>query len=143
MGWRVMLPGSELGKTVDPLENQHVNFSCKFGEEDPVHFLAACNAPQAERQFLLSHAPLNLPDPAHDPMTWRPKRSLFSLSLALNRKDPNYSSANSEHSTFQVYSPIKEATKRQDKTMAYIIQSRGNSLVPRPHPRGEGLVTFG
>ena len=40
---------------------------CKSGEEDPVHFLAVCNALQAERQSLLSHAPLNLPDPARDP----------------------------------------------------------------------------
>ena len=43
------------------------NPTCKLrksGEEDPVHFLAACNALQAERQSLLSHARLNLPDPA-------------------------------------------------------------------------------
>ena len=39
---------------------------CKSGEEDPVHFLAICNALQAERRSMLSHAPLNLPDPAHD-----------------------------------------------------------------------------
>ena len=31
------------------------------------HFLAVCNALQAERQSLLSHAPLSLPDPARDP----------------------------------------------------------------------------
>ena len=36
----------------------------------PVHFPAACNALQAERQSLLSHAPLNLPDPAHDPIAF-------------------------------------------------------------------------
>ena len=37
----------------------------------------------------------------------------------LSRKDPNYLSTNSEHDTFQVYSPIKEATMRQDKTVQY------------------------
>ena len=31
-----------------------------------MHFLAACNTLQAERQSFLSHAQLNLPDPAHD-----------------------------------------------------------------------------
>ena len=40
---------------------------CNSGEEDPVHFLAACNALQAECQSLLSHASLNLPDLARDP----------------------------------------------------------------------------
>ena len=35
---------------------------CNSGEEDPEHFLAACNTLQAQR-----HAPLNLPDPACDP----------------------------------------------------------------------------
>ena len=43
---------------------------CKSGKEDPVHFLAACNALQAERQSFLSHAQLNLPDPAHDPIAF-------------------------------------------------------------------------
>ena len=43
---------------------------CKSGEEDPVHFLATCNALQAERQSMLSHALLNLPDPAHDPIAF-------------------------------------------------------------------------
>ena len=66
-GWRVMLPGSKLdgGPTGNP--------TCKLrksGEEDPVHFLATCNALQAERQSMLSHAPLNLPDPAHDPIAF-------------------------------------------------------------------------
>ena len=48
-----------------PIENPTCKL-CKSGE-DPVHFLAVCNALQAERQSLLSHAPLNLPDPACDP----------------------------------------------------------------------------
>ena len=39
----------------------------------------------------------------------------WKVTLTSNRKDPNYLSTNREHSTFQVYSPIKEATKRQDK----------------------------
>ena len=43
---------------------------CKSGEEDPVHFLAACNSLQAERQSLLSHASLNLPDPVHNPIAF-------------------------------------------------------------------------
>ena len=83
MGWRVMLPGSELGKDSGPIGNPTCKL-CKSGEEDPVHFLAACNALQAERQSLLSHALLNLPDPTHNPIafteimligstTWRPK----------------------------------------------------------------------
>ena len=59
MGWRVMLPGSELGEMVDTLGIQHVKL-CNSGEEDPVHFLAACN----------SHAPLNLPDPVHNPLAF-------------------------------------------------------------------------
>ena len=37
----------------------------------------------------------------------------------LSKQDPNYLSTNSEHDTFQVYSPIKEATMRQDKTVQY------------------------
>ena len=37
----------------------------------------------------------------------------------LSRNDLNYLSTNSEHSTFHVYSPIKEATMRQDKTVQY------------------------
>ena len=40
---------------------------CNSEEEDPVHFLAVCNALQAQRRVLLSHAPLNLPEPARDP----------------------------------------------------------------------------
>ena len=46
------------------------NPRCKLynsGEEDLVHFLAACNALQVDYQSLLTHAPLNLPDLAHDP----------------------------------------------------------------------------
>ena len=43
---------------------------CNSGEEDTVHFLAACKTLQAERQSLLSHALLNLPDPAHDPIAF-------------------------------------------------------------------------
>ena len=99
---------------------------CKSGEEDPVHFLAVCNALQAERQSLLSHAPLNLPDPARDPSAFTEiilgvdwiddldaQAFFISSSLILNRKELNYSSTYREHSTFQVYSPIKEATKRQ------------------------------
>ena len=39
---------------------------CNSGEEDPVHFLAVCNALQAQRRVLLSHAPLNLPDSARN-----------------------------------------------------------------------------
>ena len=34
-----------------------------------MHFLAACNALQADHQSLLSHDPLDLPDPAHDPIS--------------------------------------------------------------------------
>ena len=37
----------------------------------------------------------------------------FFTSLILSRKDPKYLSINREHATFQVYSPIMEATKRQ------------------------------
>ena len=43
---------------------------CNSGKEDPVHFLAACNALQAEHQSLFSHAPLSLPDPPNDPLAF-------------------------------------------------------------------------
>ena len=61
-----MLPGSELGETVVPLGIQRVD-SATLGKEDPENYLATCNALQARRRSLLSHAPLNLPDPEHDP----------------------------------------------------------------------------
>ena len=62
MVWRVMQPGSGLGEMVVPLCKL-----CNSREENPVHFLAVCNALQAQHQVLLSPTLLNLPDPAHDP----------------------------------------------------------------------------
>ena len=70
--WSALCFGSELGQTCgEPIGNPSCK-PCNSGEEDPVHFLAACNALQAERQSLLSHAPLNLPvcDLAHDPIAF-------------------------------------------------------------------------
>ena len=46
---------------------------------------------------------------------WRLKRSSSNISPTLNRKDPIYLLTNREHFTSQVYSSIKEATKRPDK----------------------------
>ena len=121
--FRVRRDGSPTGNPMCKL--------CNSEEEDPVHFLAVCNALQAQRRVLLCHAPLNLPDPARDPSafteiilginwiddlaTWRLKHSSSNTSLILNTKNLIYSSTNREHSTFQVYSSNKEATKRKDK----------------------------
>ena len=120
--FRVRRDGSPTGNPMCKL--------CNSEEEDPVYFLAVCNALQAQRRVLLSHAPLNQPDLARDPSafteiipaqestgstTWRLKRSSSNTSLILNRIDLIYSSTNREHSTFQVYSPNKEATKRKKK----------------------------
>ena len=52
-------------------------------------------------------------------MIWRLKHSSFNTST-LSRIELIYSSTNHEHSTFQVYSPNKEATKRQDLKAIYI-----------------------
>ena len=57
--FRVRRDGSPTGNPMCKL--------CNSEEEDPVHFLAVCNALQAQCRVLLSHAPLNLADPAHDP----------------------------------------------------------------------------
>ena len=65
-----MLPGSEVGETVDPLETQHVNFANLERKTRGALSSCACNALQAERQSLFSHAPLNLPDLAHDPIAF-------------------------------------------------------------------------
>ena len=46
---------------------------------------------------------------------WRLKCSPSNISPTLNRKDPIYLLTNREHFTMQVYSSIKEATKRPDK----------------------------
>ena len=104
---------------------------CNSGEEDPVHFLAVCNALQAQRRVLLSHAPLNLYLTRHVTFQrqvteiilgiddWRLKHSSSNISLILNRKDLIYLSTNREHSTFQVYSPNKEATKRKESSFRY------------------------
>ena len=56
--FRVRRDGGPTGNTTCKL--------CNSGKEDPEHFLATCNALQARRRSLLSHAPLNLPDPEHD-----------------------------------------------------------------------------
>ena len=57
--FRVRRDGGPTGNTTCKL--------CNSGKEDPEHFLATCNALQARRRSLLSHAPLILPDPEHDP----------------------------------------------------------------------------
>ena len=57
--FRVRRDGGPTGNTTCKL--------CNSGKEDPEHFLATSNALQARRRSLLSHAPLNLPDPEHDP----------------------------------------------------------------------------
>ena len=57
--FRVRRDGGPTGNTTCKL--------CNSGKEDPEHFLATRNALQARRRSLLSHAPLNLPDPEHDP----------------------------------------------------------------------------
>ena len=49
-GFRVRRDGSPTGNPMCKL--------CNSEKEDPVHFLAVCNALQAQRRVLLSHAPL-------------------------------------------------------------------------------------
>ena len=57
--FRVMRDGGPTGNATFKL--------CYSGKEDPEHFLATCNVLQVRRRSLLSHVPLNLPDPEHDP----------------------------------------------------------------------------
>ena len=126
MVWRVMLPGSGLGETVALLGILCVTSAIL---ERRLGALSSCLQHSAgTASALLSHSLLNLPDLAHNPSVfteitlgidwietiWRPKRS-SSNTLTLSRKDPIYLSTNREHSTFQVYSPNEEATKRKER----------------------------
>ena len=106
--FRVRRDGSPTGNPMCKL--------CNSEEEDPVHFLVVCNALQAQRQVLLSHAPLNLPDLAQDPSAFTEiilvvdwiedlEAQVFFVQYITDLKQKSYLSTNREHSTLQVYSP--------------------------------------
>jgi len=89
------------------------------------HFLATSSALLRQRQALLSHTPINLPNPAHDPSAFvemilgfdwvddQEIQGFFIEYITVLKK------LRAELST--VYSPTKEATKRQASKLSHIL----------------------